>query len=79
MTNTEVMRKFFYDLPEMIFEKGIITQEVLDAFTPEQMIEFIDGLEMTYSNPADQEAYKGNKAMWKLFYEMGGPGNAIFI
>lgn len=80
MTNTEIMRKFFYDLPEKLFSQGRITQAEFDAYTPAQMIRFIDGLQMDYPTEEQRAIFRQNKATWKLIYELGGPGSAaVFI
>lgn len=70
MANTDIMRKFFYNLPEKLFADGKITQKQFDNFSKEQMIEFIDGLHMTYPTKELQEQFEQNKAMWKMYYQL---------
>lgn len=79
MTNTEIMRKFFYNLPEKIFAEGKITQKQFDKFTKKQMIEFIDGLHMTYPTKELQQQFEENKAMWKMYYELPSGTNIQFL
>lgn len=79
MSNTEIMRQFFYDLPEKIFSGGKITQAQFDAFTPKQMIQFIDGLHMDYPSKEQQAIFEQNKKIWKLIYELGASNVTAFL
>lgn len=79
MTNTEIMRQFFYNLPEVLFGEGKITQEQFDQYSKEQMIAFIDGLHMDYPTPELQEQFKQNKEMWKLYYELPSGTGVQFL
>lgn len=79
MTNTEIMRQFFYNLPEVLFSDGRITQEQFDQLNKEQMIAFIDGLHMDYPTPELQEQFEQNKRMWKLCYEFSNGAGVMFL
>lgn len=79
MTNPEIMRKFFYNLPEKLFVEGKITQKQFDNFSKEQMIEFIDGLHMDYPTKDLQEQFEENKAMWKMYYELPSGTHIEFL
>ena len=79
MTNTEIMRKFFYNLPEVLFGNKKIRQEQFDQYSKEEMIAFIDGLHIDYPTPELQGQFEENKAMWKLYYEFPSGTDIQFL
>ena len=65
MTNTELMRKFFHNLPERLAQDGI-TEEMVNSWSDEDYAYFVRGLHMEYPTPELQAQFEENKRSWLL-------------
>ena len=80
MTNTEMMRVFFPDLPEGLMAEGKgWTPRAFDKLTSDEVIEFIDELHLNYPTAELQEHFEQNKAMWKMAIQFGNNGTKVMF
>ena len=75
MNNVEVMRQFFYYLPERLAADGI-SETVINGWNKEAMLFFINGLHMEYPTPELQKQFEENKKTWAMVYQTDG---SVFV
>ena len=78
MNNVEIMRKFFYNLPEKLSKDGL-TEKMINSWNSEQYLEFVKSLKMDYPTKELQQQFEENKKAWILAIQFNSSGGKILF